>query len=135
MRPPLLSPLGLWASLEIRARLVEERSGLSIATDLETVELGDSNQLTVYRLVQESLTNSAKYAEATQVEISLHDFDSHITIEVHDNGKGFAVKDIRPGSHGLTGMRHRVEAAGGKLQVNSTPGSGTQVTAFLPKTL
>ena len=135
LRPSSLSHLGLVASLEILAREFEERSGLSIATDLETVELGGSNQLTVYRLVQESLTNIAKYAEATQVEISLHDLDSYITIEVQDNGKGFAIKDIRPGSHGLAGMRHRVEAVGGKLEISSTPGNGTHVTAFLPKTV
>ena len=135
LRPSSLSHLGLVASLEILAREFEERSGLSIATDLETVELVDSNQLTVYRLVQESLTNIAKYAEATQVEISLHDFDSYITIEVHDNGKGFVLNDIRPGSHGLAGMRHRVEAAGGKLTVSSIQGHGTQITGFLLKTV
>ena len=133
LRPSSLSHLGLVASLEILAREFEERSGLSIATDLETVELGSSNQLTVYRLVQESLTNIAKYAEATQVEISLHDFDSYITIEVQDNGKGFAIKDIRPGSHGLAGVRHRGGGAGGKLEVSRTQGRGTQGNAFLPK--
>lgn len=135
LRPSSLSHLGLVASLEILAREFEERSGLSISTDLETVELGGSAQLTVYRLVQESLTNIAKYAQASQVEISLHNFDSYITIDVKDNGKGFRLKNIGPGSHGLAGMRHRVEAAGGKLTVSSTEGSGTQVGAVLPKSL
>ena len=135
LRPSSLSHLGLVASLEILAREFEERSGLSIATDLETVELGGSAQLTVYRLVQESLTNIAKYANATQVEISLHNFDSYITVDVKDNGKGFKLENIGPGSHGLAGMRHRVEAAGGKLTVASTEGSGTQVGAVLPKSL
>lgn len=135
LRPSSLSHLGLVASLEILAREFEEQSGLSISTDLETVELGGSAQLTVYRLVQESLTNIAKYAQATQVEISLHNFDSYLTIDVKDNGKGFKLKNIGPGSHGLAGMRHRVEAAGGKLTVDSTEGSGTQVSAVLPKSL
>lgn len=133
LRPSSLSHLGLVASLEILAREFAERSGLTIATDLETVELGGSAQLTVYRLVQESLTNIAKYAHANQVEISLHNFDSFITVDVKDNGKGFKVENIGPGSHGLAGMRHRVEAAGGKLTVSSTEGSGTQVAAVLPK--
>ena len=133
LRPSSLSHLGLVASLEILAREFEERSGLSITTDLETVELGGSAQLTVYRLVQESLTNIAKYAGATQVEISLHNFDSYITVEVKDNGKGFELESIGPGSHGLAGMRHRVEAAGGKLTVASTEGIGTQVGAVMPK--
>lgn len=135
LRPSSLSHLGLVASLEILAREFEEQSGLSITTDLETVDLSGSAQLTVYRLVQESLTNIAKYANATQVEISLHDFDSYITVDVKDNGQGFELDSIGPGSHGLTGMRHRVEATGGKLTVASTEKSGTQIGAVLPKSL
>ncbi len=133
LRPSSLSHLGLVASLEILAREFEERSGLSITTELETVELGGSVQLTVYRLVQESLTNIAKYADATQVEINLHNFDSFITVDVKDNGKGFKLESIGPGSHGLAGMRHRVESAGGKLTVASAENRGTQVGAVLPK--
>jgi len=135
LRPSSLSHLGLVASLEILAREFEERSGLSITTDLETVELGGSAQLTVYRLVQESLTNIGKYAEAKQAEISLHNFDGYITVEVKDNGKGFKVGSVGAGSHGLAGMRHRVEAAGGRLTVTSTEGEGTLISAVLPKTL
>jgi signal transduction histidine kinase len=133
LRPSSLSHLGLVASLEILAREFEERSGLSITTDLETVELGGAAQLTVYRLVQESLTNIAKYASATQVEISLHNFDNFITVDVKDNGKGFKLESIGSGSHGLAGMRHRVEAAGGKLTIASAEKKGTQVGAVLPK--
>jgi len=133
LRPSSLSHLGLVASLEILAREFGEQSGLSIITDLEPVELGGSAQLTVYRLVQESLTNIAKYANATQAEISLHDFDSYIAVTVKDNGKGFKPENIGPGSHGLAGMRHRVEAAGGKLTITSTEGGGAQIGAVLPK--
>ncbi len=133
LRPSSLSHLGLVASLEILAREFEDRSGLGITTDLEMVELGGAAQLTVYRLVQESLTNMAKYAEAGQAEISLHNFDSYIAVEVKDNGKGFDAHNIGATSHGLAGMRHRVEAAGGKLTVSSTPGEGTRVFAVLPK--
>ena len=135
LRPSSLSHLGLVASLEILAREFEERSGLSITTDLESVELGGSAQLTVYRLVQESLTNIGKYAEATQAVISLQKMDGYISIEVHDNGKGFDVADVGAGSHGLTGMRHRVEAAGGRLSVVSGTGDGTHISAVMPKTL
>lgn len=134
LRPSSLSHLGLVASLEILAHEFEERSGISITTDLESVELGGSAQLTVYRLVQESLTNMGKYAEARQAEISLHNFDSYITVEVKDNGRGFKVESVGPGSHGLAGMRHRVEAAGGRLTVASTEGEGTRISAVLPKT-
>jgi signal transduction histidine kinase len=134
LRPSSLSHLGLVASLEILGREFEERSGLSVTTDLEPVELGGSAQLTVYRLVQESLTNIGKYAEAKQAEISLHNFDGYITVEVKDNGKGFKVGSVGAGSHGLAGMRHRVEAAGGRLTVTSAEGEGTRISAVLPKT-
>lgn len=135
LRPSSLSHLGLVASLEILAREFEDRSSLSIITDLEMVELGGSAQLTVYRLVQESLTNMGKYAEAKQAEISLHDFDGYITVEVRDDGTGFDTTQIKGSSHGLAGMRHRVEAAGGRLTVASSPGQGTRISAVLPKTL
>lgn len=134
LRPSSLSHLGLVASLEILAREFGERSGLSITTDLEAVELGGSAQLTVYRLVQESLTNIAKYAEAKQAIVSLQNIDSYITVEVQDDGKGFEVDNVAASSHGLAGMRHRVEAAGGRLTVESTRGKGTHIFAVLPKT-
>lgn len=134
LRPSSLSQLGLVASLEILAREFEERSGLSITTDLETVELGGAAQLTVYRLVQESLTNIGKYAEATQAVVSLQNLEGYISIEVHDNGKGFELGNVAATSHGLDGMRHRVEAAGGRLNVVSAIGQGTRISAVLPKT-
>ncbi|MBC7720204.1 MAG: CHASE3 domain-containing protein, partial [Chitinophagaceae bacterium] len=72
LRPSSLSHLGLVASLEILAREFADRSGLQVNTDMEDVALGGSSQLTVYRLVQESLTNIAKYAQAKEVLVSLH---------------------------------------------------------------
>ena len=134
LRPSSLSQLGLVASLEILTREFEERSGLSITTDLETVELGGAAQLTVYRLVQESLTNIGKYAEATQAVVSLQNLEGYISIEVNDNGKGFDLGNVAATSHGLDGMRHRVEAAGGRLNVVSAVGNGTRISAVLPKT-
>lgn len=133
LRPSSLSNLGLTASLEILAREFSERSGVEVTTSLEPVELDESSQLTVYRLVQESLTNVAKYAEARQAEITLRSYGGHIEIDVKDDGKGFDVKQVRPSTHGLAGMRHRVEAAGGRLSVASAQGAGTRVAAVLPK--
>lgn len=133
LRPSSLSHLGLVASLEILAREFEDRADLSVTTDLEHVDLGGSAQLTVYRVVQESLTNIAKYAEATQIVISLQNMDGYVTVEVRDNGKGFDSNVVNPGSHGLSGMRHRVEAAGGRLTIETSPQSGSKITAVLPK--
>ena len=133
LRPSSLSHLGLVASLEILAREFEERSDIPITTNLEKVDLGGSAQLTVYRLVQESLTNIGKYAEATQIVISMQNMDGYVTVKVRDNGIGFDLNAVAPNSHGLTGMRHRVEATGGRLTITTSPQAGTEITAVLPK--
>ena len=133
LRPSSLSHLGLVASLEILAREFEERSDIPITTNLEKVDLGGSAQLTVYRLVQESLTNIGKYAEATQIVISMQNMDGYVTVTVRDNGIGFDLNALAPNSHGLTGMRHRVEATGGRLTITTSPQAGTEITAVLPK--
>ncbi|MDO9277329.1 MAG: CHASE3 domain-containing protein [Polaromonas sp.] len=134
LRPSSLSHLGLVASLEILTREFAEQSGIEIKTALASVELGGSAQLTVYRLVQESLTNMSKYANATHADITLHNNDDHVIIEVSDNGQGFDSAKVAATSHGLAGMRHRVEAAGGHLVIESSPGKGTHIRAKLPKT-
>lgn len=133
LRPSSLSNLGLVASLEILAREFAQRSGLDIETALESMTLDESDQLTIYRLVQESLTNIGKYAQASEVGVALKDYGSHVTIEVTDNGVGFDTSRVAAGSHGLAGMRHRVEAAGGRLAISSTAGQGTRVSATLPR--
>ena len=135
LRPSSLSNLGLTASLEILAREFAERSTMDVATNLEPVELDDSSQLTVYRLVQESLTNIGKYAQAAQVDISVRNASGQVEVEIKDNGLGFNVDEVRTSTHGLAGMKHRVEAAGGRLSVQSEPGQGTRISASLPRSL
>ena len=132
LRPSSLSNLGLIASLEILGREFAERSGMQVDMDLEPVKLDEANQLTIYRMVQESLTNIGKYAEASEATIVLKNYDNHVVAEVTDNGKGFDTRLAKPSTHGLAGMRHRVEAARGKLTVSSQPGQGTKLSAMLP---
>jgi signal transduction histidine kinase len=60
-------------------------------------------------------------------------YENHVEVDIKDDGKGFNVTDVRPSTHGLAGMRHRVEAAGGRLVVSSTLGEGTRISAALPK--
>jgi signal transduction histidine kinase len=133
LRPSSLANLGLTASLEILAREFSERSGVEVAAGVEPVDLDESRQLTVYRLVQESLTNVGKYAEARQVDISVRNYGNHVEVDIKDDGKGFDVSQARPSTHGIAGMRHRVEASGGHLTVVSAPGKGTRISAVLPK--
>ncbi len=133
LRPSSLANLGLSASLEILAREFSEQAGVSVGTRLEPVQLDESRQLTVYRLVQESLTNIAKYAQARQVQVSVHAESGVVRVSVADDGRGFDTARMRSSTHGLAGMRHRVEAAGGRFSVDSTPGGGTRVSAQLPQ--
>ena len=132
LRPSSLSNLGLVASLEILGREFAEQSGMEIEMVLEPVDLDEDNQLTAYRMVQEGLTNIGKYAQATEASIVMKNYGNHVVVEVVDNGKGFDTQRARPSTHGLAGMRHRVEAAKGKLSVASTPGKGTHLSAILP---
>ena len=133
LRPSSLANLGLNAALEILAREFSDRSGIEVSTSLERTALDEARQLTLYRLVQESLTNVGKYAEAKSVVVSLQDYANHVELEVRDDGRGFDVRAVRPSTHGIAGMRHRVEAAGGRLTVQSHPGAGTRIVAVLPK--
>jgi signal transduction histidine kinase len=133
LRPSSLSNLGLVPALEILTREFGQRSGLNIVANLEPAELDETIQLTVYRLVQESLTNIARYAEAKNVEISLLSYKDYILVSVHDDGQGFDPQAVQSSSHGLQGMRHRVEASGGRLDILS--GNGATISATLPLTV
>ena len=133
LRPSSLSNLGLTTALEILTREFGERCGINVEANLEQVQLSESTQLTVYRIVQESLTNIAKYANATHVIVTVHNYPTYVAVQVQDNGLGFDTGTSRPNSHGLAGMRHRVEAAGGRLTVSSTPSKGTTISAVMPQ--
>jgi signal transduction histidine kinase len=133
LRPSSLSNLGLVPALEILTREFGQRSGLHITTNLEPALLDETIQLTVYRLVQESLTNIARYAQAHSVDISLLSYKDYVLVTVHDDGLGFDPQAVQSSSHGLQGMRHRVEASGGRLDINAT--NGTTISATLPLTV
>jgi signal transduction histidine kinase len=132
LRPSSLNNLGLVAALEIQAREFAKRMELKVNVDLQPVRLPDGGEITVYRLVQESLTNIAKYAKASEVWVSLHREDGRVHVSVRDNGSGFEMRPSRGSAHGLMGMRYRVENAGGVMQVQSTIGEGTLVQAWIP---
>ena len=132
LRPSSLSHLGLTAALEILTREFAQHAGIEVETNLETVDLPSATQLTVYRMVQEALTNIGKYANAHKVLVSVHAHPNHVAVQVHDDGAGFDPASVQVSSHGLAGMRHRVEAAGGRLSVHSSPGKGTLLSAVLP---
>lgn len=132
LRPSALSNLGLVATLEILAREFAAQSGVEVHCALEAVKLDADAELTIYRLVQEAITNIAKYANAKQVWISLAMQDGKVRASVRDDGVGFDAAKRTDKAHGLVGMRFRVEAEGGTLAVVSAPGQGTLIRVTLP---
>lgn len=132
LRPSSLSNLGLTAALDILTREFGDRSEIEVHASLEPVRLTPAGELTVYRMIQEALTNVLKYAQATQVEVELHAEGAEVRVAVRDNGVGFDVHKPRASAHGLLGMRYRLEAEGGRLTLTSAPGKGTSIEAVLP---
>jgi Signal transduction histidine kinase len=106
---------------------------MQLVEKLEPVAVSPAAQLTIYRLVQEALTNVVKYAKASEVVVSLQpSAEGGALISVRDNGVGFDTSQPRLARHGLIGMRYRVEADGGTMQLESSPGHGTLIEATLP---
>lgn len=133
LRPSALDQLGLTASLRLLCQDASEGLGIPVEHDLAEVALPPNLALTVYRLIQESLTNIRKYAHAHQVLVRLgHGADGSLQVSVQDDGDGFNVRSPGVGSHGLAGMRFRVESHGGNMLVRSQPGEGSTITASLP---
>ena len=133
LRPSSLSNLGLVAALEILVREFGEHTGLAVTTALDEVSLDDDAELTAYRVVQESLTNISKYAQAKEITVTMQVYDHYIELDVKDDGVGFDLETRLNASHGFAGMRHRVEALKGTLDVTSSAGNGTRVHVVLPK--
>jgi signal transduction histidine kinase len=131
LRPSTLSNLGLITALEVLARDWGDHNDLAVQLHLEKVRLQPSAQLTVYRLVQEALTNISKYAAARKVSVTLESADGKVFVAVRDDGVGFDSAASRGAGHGLLGMRYRLEAEGGVLRIGSTPGAGTLIEATL----
>ena len=134
LRPSALDDFGLVPAVERLADTFREQSGLQV--DLES-QLGEERlpnevETTVYRVIQEALTNIVKHADAGRVSILLQRKNSSVVAVVEDDGAGFDPADARADALGLAGMRERVSLAGGRLQVESTPGSGTTVVAEVP---
>lgn len=133
LRPSLLDDLGLGPTIEALLEL-HRHTGLEIVEELSLHDLGaplnPELETTVYRLIQEALTNIAKHAQASTVRVRLSVDNGLIAVEVQDDGVGFDT-EARTSGFGLAGMRERVHLAGRDLELRSDP-SGTLVRARLP---
>lgn len=137
LRPSTLDDLGLGPAVESYARAFSERTGIAVKVRVHAngERLPRDRELIVYRVVQEALTNIAKHAEASAVEVELRVEGDHLIATVRDDGHGFPVSDTlasRERGLGLFGMQERAALAGGYLDLRSEPGAGTIVTLVVP---
>jgi signal transduction histidine kinase len=134
LRPALLDDLGLASALDWLCSQQEKRSGITIsftASPLPT--LPPDLATAIYRIVQEGITNALKHAAASRIEVSVLAADNNVDVSITDNGHGFDSNIVAPGV-GLPGMRERVDTLGGRLNLVSTPDTGTRIDVTFEST-
>lgn len=133
LSPSALHTLGLRTALEILVSDFRKRTDIPVTLEVDAqLPLADSPRIVVYRLVQECLDNTQRHARAGAGRVQVRQSDTHVLVEVIDDGVGFDPDAVPASSHGLRKLRHRVEALGGRFAVASLPGRGTEVQAQLP---
>jgi len=124
-------------NLEVLLQEFRNNSQISanIQDDIEgQLELNYHNTLTLFRIAQESLSNTARHSKAQNAELRLWEEESQIYLEIIDNGEGFNIDKTEANlGHGLANMQRRTRKAGGGIQIDSSPGNGTNVIAWVPK--
>jgi signal transduction histidine kinase len=133
LRPSALDDFGLAPALQRLAETFSDRSGIEaiVETSLDG-RLPSEIETTLYRVVQEALTNVVKHADATRVSIVVASQGSSAAVTIDDDGVGFDEATIRGDALGLLGMRERLALVGGTLAVESSPEAGTTLAARVP---
>lgn len=138
LRPYQLDRLGLTLALQGIIKTMAAGSTIAFTTDIDNVDdvLTKEAEIGLYRVVQESMNNIVKHAEANTASLAVRRNRGQLIATIADNGHGFAVTtaptDTRHGGFGLLGMAERVHLLGGRVHVDSAPGRGTTVTIHLP---
>jgi signal transduction histidine kinase len=133
LRPSVLDDLGLVPA--IRSFLSRFSENYHIDVFFECMlkrRLDISIELTIYRIIQEALTNIRKYADVSEAAVTVRDFDQSVRVMIEDKGRGFVIGNQTRGV-GLFSMDERARAVGGELTINSSPGKGTRVILEIPK--
>lgn len=134
LRPSTLDHLGLAFALRQHVETISAQHHLTIQFEtIGTIErLPDDMETAIYRIVQESLTNIVRHAQATRVDVLLERYDDRIIVVVEDNGVGFDPQTPFVDHLGVLGMRERALMLGGRLTIESTPGKGSTVLLEVP---
>ena len=135
LRPAVLDTLGLKVAMQTYCAEFTRHTHLPVIFESEDAlpALPDIYNITLYRTLQEALTNVVKHAQASQVWVDLSLEDDQITLTIQDNGIGFPVTKTASNGIGLAGLRERITIAGGTLTVSSTPKRGTILAAQFPR--
>jgi PAS domain S-box-containing protein len=134
LRPAVLES-GIALALEWLVQEFSKSTGIDckLSVPEEEVDFDKDRALPVFRIVQESLTNILRHSEADHVEIALTQDRENLKLSIRDNGKGFEVsKATKKGSFGIIGMHERILMLGGSLEIESAPGSGTEIRLEVP---
>jgi signal transduction histidine kinase len=134
LRPSMLDDLGLAAAIESEALMFEERTGIECELSMPSGTPVESvTATTIYRIVQEALTNVARHSNASRVELRLRLRDTEVLVEVRDDGRGITSQEVGSArSLGLIGIRERAEMVGGTARFEGIPGRGTIVSVSIP---
>ena len=136
LRPVSLDRYGLVVALQQYLEFYRQQSGLDVAlvtVGLEQQRLPEEMETTFYRIAQEALTNVLRHAKAHHVGVVLERRGEKVVAIIEDDGLGFDVEEaMRCERLGLLGMRERAEMLGGKLTIESAPGTGTSVYVEVP---
>jgi signal transduction histidine kinase len=135
LRPAIIDTLGLGSALEAYCREFSLRSGLPISfeADQDVLDIPDVHSITLYRFLQETLTNAIKHSNAGQIWVELFCDDQELVLNVQDNGRGFSLAELASQKGiGITGLRERLTIVGGELTI-TTSANGTIVSAHLPR--
>ncbi len=135
LRPGLLDDLGLAAAIEWQADEFQQRTGIrcNITIEPKDITFDKDRNTAIFRILQETLTNVARHAEASAVKVSLKQRDGQIELKVRDNGKGITEEQIsNPKSFGLIGIRERVKIFGGNNMMKGIANKGTVMTVKIP---
>jgi PAS domain S-box-containing protein len=135
LRPLMLDDLGLVPSIEWLVENFTQRTGIvcELTVAAAPLEVSQAQASAIFRIIQESLTNVARHAQASHAEVAIEQDEATLIVRVEDNGVGFVLSGPRkPNSLGLYGLHERAALLGGEAKIVSSPGQGTMVEARLP---
>ncbi len=138
LRPPMLDDMDLIAALKFYLGKCEKKYGVNVQFEAHLDGRFNQNlEITLFRAVQESLTNAVRHGKADKILVDLRGKTDYIKLEIEDNGKGFDVQEVQNNKGeekgiGLMGMRERINLLDGDFQVQSSPGKGTRISVAIP---